>query len=136
MTPELALSITSKENQSISEWLESAKKLFLQNGGEEIRFPYTTSDIQFQKFLELANLSKREKDMIYLAEFFNAAYHILHFKIVKQKMDLSEYDKEILGNVFEKLSRYNLQSCLLNDLTTKKYFQLVKKYASTNVNDQ
>lgn len=128
MTPEIALSLTKKENQSLSEWIKSAKEVYESNVDDIIGFPYSNGDIAYLRFTEEANLSDREMDMVYISNFFNQAYVTLHLTIRTLRGHVSPSDIKILTTTYDILESYNLEHCLLEGLTKKQYQKYIKEY--------
>lgn len=123
MNAELAFKLADTPGKSLSEKLTIARDIYIQNNGNGIGFPYAPVDIDFQGFFEDANLSEREQDMIYIANFFHHAYKILHITIRALKEVPSPTDHETLEKVYLRLKKYNLQHRLLKDVDENDFMK-------------
>lgn len=117
------------ENLKLGDRLEDMKKLCEIN---KIKNRLAPVDISFQKFLDNANLSERERDMIYLSQFFHPAYNTLHLTIRCSFGDLNPYWVNLMYSVYNTLVKYNLENHLLEDLTIKDFNKIIKKLKKTN----
>lgn len=121
MTPELAYKLIDPSLTKLSDKLEQAREIYIQSNGDAIGFPYSSGDISFQGFLEEAELTEREQDMIYISTFFHQAYTTLHITMRKFKEMPSPFDHEVLEKVFNTMKKYNLQHCLLKDVPENEF---------------
>lgn len=88
---------------------------------------YSPVDIAFQRFLEQANLSQREKDMITISHFFNSAWKTIHLTVIAMKEAPTPYSVEQLIKIYTLLEKYNLQHLLYGKLTEKQFIKIYKK---------
>ena len=123
MTPELAFKLADIPRRPLSEKLQAARDIYVQNNGDSIGFPYAPVDIDFQGFLEDAVLSEREQDMIYIAHFFHQAYKTLHITIRTMKEIPSPVAHETLEKVYLSMKKYNLQHRLLKDVEETEFMK-------------
>lgn len=84
---------------------------------------YPTVDIQFAKFTE-SIVDQRERDLIYVSNFFHTAYKSLHITVQVMKEELNIYTLDIVKNVYQALLRLGQVELLTTGLTTKT----IKKY--------
>lgn len=123
MTPELAFQLADIPGRALSEKLQVALDFYVQNNGDSIGFPYASVDIAFQGFLEDADLSTREQDMIYIAHFFHQAYKTLHITIRSMKEIPSPAAHKTLEKVYLCMKKYNLQHRLLKDIEETEFMK-------------
>lgn len=112
-------------NLNLSERLEDCKNLCETNN---IKHKILDVDLHFQKFLDFADLNEREKDMIYVTNFFHSAYLTLHQTLRYELDEPKQYDINILIKVYGTLIKYGIGFTLLKDLSFKEFDKLIKKY--------
>ncbi|MDD5151764.1 MAG: hypothetical protein PHC28_15015 [Flavobacterium sp.] len=79
---------------------------------------YGKCDIEFQKFLETLQ-TQREKDLIYISNFFHFAWNTIHIKYLCLNEDFSAYDLSITKSVFNALDRQGIIQLLLGEYLTR-----------------
>ncbi len=117
------------EELRLGDRLEDMKKLCEINN---IKNRLAPVDISFQQFLDDANLSEREKDMIYLSQFFHSAYSTLHITIIAGYGELNPYWADLMYSVYNKLIKYGLEKHMLRNLTVKDFNKIINKLKKTN----
>jgi hypothetical protein len=115
MTPESALQLAQFQdpNGSMSSLLRLAFDIYKQNNHSSYSFPYGEVDFLFQEFIEEADLSQREKDLIYISNFFHYSWKTLHLGIIFENRKPNEYEVDTILKTFYALTRLNLQNKLL-----------------------
>ena len=81
-------------------------------------------DIQFQTFLDRMDLTQKERDLIYVANFFYRAYQILHVDIAVHSVTPSPYDINVIKQTYASLVRLGQEFTLTNNLRKT----LIKKW--------
>lgn len=109
------------DDMKLSEVLE----LQYQNSITNREIPILGSvDIAFQQFLEQAGLSNREKDLLYISNFFNTAYLLLHVDVKIHKKQLTSNEASYIKEVYQKLKKLGLDHLLIKDFGLKKFNKL------------
>lgn len=123
MTINTALLLAENDNPaSNSEGMELANQYFRQINPNSWETVFPQADIQLCKFYEQANLTQRERDMIYIVSFLNQCYSELHITVLTLGEPLSLASIERLNSMFDKLQQYNLTNILLNGTITDDEF--------------
>lgn len=90
-------------------------------------------DVCFQYFIEQADLSHRERDMVYLSQFFHAAWNTVHITMLGEYKAPTPYDMDILKQVHNVLRHWGLQHTLYkvddSTLTESEFWQLLSDYS-------
>jgi len=76
---------------------------------------FAQKDIQLVKFFEQMRMSDREKDLLYVSNFFNAAFTTLHVTILTLGEAPSPAAVIELKKTFEATQRLDAADILLND---------------------
>lgn len=84
---------------------------------------YAEVDIRYAEFIETIS-NQRERDLIYISNFFHIAYQSLHITATVMREELNEYNREIVRNVYQALDRIGQSHLLTSGLSTK----ILKKY--------
>lgn len=100
---------------------------FSDNLDHRLNLGYSPVDIDYQRFLEQANLSEREKDVIFISHFFNGAWKTIHITFVAMKEQPTPSSVEQVRKVFSILDKYNLQHLLYNKMSANQFLKVLKK---------
>lgn len=115
MNPESVLSYITLENPegSAIENLRKAKEMFESNSSE--KFTLSNRDLNFLEIFHIMNLSQREKDIVFISEFFHEAYYNYNKQVLLLGKKLSNMEIDRLIQVYQKLKTYNLLKFLFED---------------------
>lgn len=108
----IAIGLTNSPDKT-SKILREAKELFDINNGNDGIFSVLPQDINFHEILENLNLSQRERDILYLTQFFHEAYTSINVTYYVMRDSISPVGLERIYNVHECMQRLNLDSNLL-----------------------
>jgi hypothetical protein len=123
MSKEVALSLADADNpETISRRMELANEYFKQIDPHSWETVFKSSDIQLCKFYEQAELTLRERDMIYITSFLHPCYSDLHTTVLTLGEPLSPSSVDTLDKLFTMLQKYNLTNILLDDKITDDEF--------------
>jgi hypothetical protein len=107
---------------SKSETMELTNKYYKQTNTNLWDQPFADNDIQFTKLFEIVELTQREKDIMYVSNFFHSSYTTLHVKILTLGDKPTEVDIYELKRTFSALTRLNCLDVLLNGKITEYEF--------------
>ena len=93
----------------------------------KLNLGYGQIDIDFTKCFEEFKLSDREKDLLYISQFFHHAWKTLHLDLKMKFDNPSSYSLDVCYNVYARLQNYNLAYKLLKELSEKQFLKLLKK---------
>jgi hypothetical protein len=115
MNPESVLSYITLENPegSAIENLRKAKEMFESNSSE--KFTLSNRDLNFLEIFHIMNLSQREKDIVFISEFFHEAYYNYNKQVLLLGKKLSNMEIDRLIQVYQRLKTYNLLKFLFED---------------------
>lgn len=115
MNPESVLSYITLENPegSAIENLRKAKEMFESNSSE--KFTLSNRDLNFLEIFHIMNLSQREKDIVFISEFFHEAYYNYNKQVLLFGKKLSNMEIDRLIQVYQRLKTYNLLKFLFED---------------------
>lgn len=115
MNPESVLSYITLENPegSAIENLRKAKEMFESNSSE--KFTLSNRDLNFLEIFHIMNLSQREKDIVFISEFFHEAYYNYNKQVLLLGEKLSNMEIDRLIQVYQRLKTYNLLNFLFED---------------------
>jgi hypothetical protein len=107
---------------SKSETMELTNKYYKQTNPNLWDQPFADKDIQFTKLFQIVELTQREKDIMYVSNFFHSSYTTLHVKILTLGDKPTEVDIYELKRTFSALTRLNCLDVLLNGKITEYEF--------------
>ena len=130
----MKLSASLSEPKTLSEHMEQSNQYYkLMNNGDW-HIPFPDKDIQFVKLFEQLNCSERERDIVYVSQFFPAAYNTLHVTILRLGETPSPGSIDELVRVYETLVRLGASRLLLNYKIGKlEFLNLIKELGGTDV---
>jgi len=121
----LGLVASLEQPKSNSETMSLTNQYYKQNNPNSWDQPFADKDIQFTKLFELVELTEREKDIMYVSNFFHSSYTILHVKILTLGDEPSPTDIYELKRTFSALTRLGALDTLLNSKITEYEFLLL-----------
>jgi hypothetical protein len=107
---------------SKSQTMELTNQYYKQNNPNSWDQPFADKDVQFTKLFDIVELTQREKDIMYVSNFFHSSYTILHVKILTLGDEPTETDIYELKRTFSSLTRLCCLDVLLNDKITEYEF--------------
>ena len=107
---------------SKSQTMELTNQYYKQNNPNSWDQPFADKDVQFTKLFDIVELTQREKDIMYVSNFFHSSYTILHVKILTLGDEPTETDIYELKRTFSALTRLGCLDVLLNDKITEYEF--------------
>jgi hypothetical protein len=121
---EVALGLVEalEKPNSNSQTMELTNKYYKQTNPNLWDQPFADNDIQFTKLFEIVELTQREKDIMYVSNFFHSSYTTLHVKILTLGDKPTEVDIYELKRTFSALTRLNCLDVLLNGKITEYEF--------------
>ena len=130
----MELSSSLSEPKSASEHMEYSNWYYKQINKHDWHIPFPDKDIQFVKLFEQLNCSERERDIVYVSQFFPAAYNTLHVTILRLGETPSPGSIDELVRVYETLVRLGASRLLLNYKIGKlEFLNLIKELGGTDV---
>jgi len=122
----LSLVETFEQPTSYSDTMRLANGYFKQMYKDVWHTAFSEKDIQFVKFYEQMKLTDREKDLLYVSEFFHAAFTTLHVTILTLGEQPSPSAVIELTKTFETMQRLGAEDVLLNDrITIQKFLEIL-----------
>jgi hypothetical protein len=107
---------------SKSQTMELTNQYYKQNNPNSWDQPFADKDVQFTKLFDIVELTQREKDIMYVSNFFHSSYTILHVKILTLGDEPTETDIYELKRTFSALTRLGCLDVLLNGKITEYEF--------------
>lgn len=118
---------------SYSDTMTLANGYFAQMYKDTWQTAFEQKDIQFVKFYERMALTDREKDLLYVATFFHAAFTTLHVTILTLGETPSPASVSELTKTFDAMTRLGAADILLNDkITLTKFIKLLQEISHDN----
>lgn len=124
MSKEVALSLAASHAKqgAVSYGMTLANEYYKSMHPDSWDTVFKQSDIQLCKFYEEAQLTQRERDLIYVASFLHPCYTDLHTTVLTLGELLSPASADSLDRLFNILKQYNLTNILLNGRITDAQF--------------
>lgn len=88
----------------------------LKQNNADVREYFSQQDINFAELFIKLSLNERERDIMYLSNFFHKAYSLLNVDVMILKDDLNKDEQTIVNEVFNRLKKYNLEYLLVQDV--------------------
>ena len=130
----MKLSASLSEPKTLSEHMEYSNWYYKQINKNDWHIPFQDKDIQFVKLFEQLECTERERDIVYLSQFFHPAYTTLHVTILGSGETPSPGSIDELVRVYETLVRLGASRLLLNYKLGKfEFLNLIKELGGTNV---
>lgn len=124
---QLALQLIPKDpSLKIWEIMDLTNDVLNSNNADILEL-FPEEDIRFTKFTEQVIQTQRERDLIYVSNFFTQAYRILFIDILVLKKEPNGHDSSIIFSVhaaLERLGSPELLTAGLSDKIVKKYLLL------------
>jgi hypothetical protein len=134
LTAEVAIKIS--QHEKFDNYSDSMQYVYDITGNDhKIDLGFGQVDIDFTQTIEKFKLSDREKDLLYISQFFHHAWKTLHISLALKLDTPSPYALEVCYDVFKRLKNYGLEYQLLKTISEKKFLQLLKK-AGYNVKNK
>ena len=113
MSPETALKLAEDEigyDASPSKKLRVAKEIFDNNKLKDrfVSFTVSDQDINFLEIFEILDVSERERDIIYISNFYHRCYFEYNITLNIMNEDLSPVSINQLIEMYDRLEKYNL----------------------------
>jgi len=112
------------ENLSLSENMQIQFECETLNDDRHV---FGQDDIAFQRCIEKVVLSQRDKDLMYITNFFYFAWKTIHIKYICHGEELNNYDFEITQNIFMALQRQDALDTFLHGLTKEELQDIIFK---------
>jgi hypothetical protein len=126
LTAEVAIKIS--EHHKFDNYSDNMQYVYDITGNDhKIDLGFGQVDIDFTQTIEKFKLSDREKDLLYISQFFHNAWKTLHISLALKLDQPSPYALEVCYNVFKRLKFYGLEYQLLKTISEKRFLQLLKK---------
>lgn len=87
-------------------------------------------DINFVEIIERMNLSKREKDLIFICQFYNSCYIDYNITLKVLKEDITDVAADRLLKMYKILKKYGFLNLLLKDewyMSESQFSATIKK---------
>jgi hypothetical protein len=105
-----------------SEMMEYSNSYYRQMNPNEWNIPFADKDIQYVKLFEFLDCTDREKDIMFISNFFHSAYVTLHVTILALGERPSPGSLIDLKRTFDTLQRLDAIETLLNGKITIEEF--------------
>lgn len=115
--------------KTVSEHMEYSNWYYKQINKNDWHIPFQDKDIQFVKLFERLDCNQRERDLIYISQFFHSAYTTLHVTILTLGETPTPGSLEELKRTYETLIRLDNQTNILfNDkIDTYEFLSILEK---------
>ena len=121
--------INLDENAPIYSKLREIKNTFEINNA--VACPdISDQDINFIEIIERMNLSKREKDLIFICQFYHSCYIDYNITLKVLKEDISDVAADRLLKMYKILKKYGFLNLLLKDecyMSESQFTTIIKK---------
>ena len=130
----MELSNSLSEPKTASEHMEYSNWYYKQINKHDWHIPFQDKDIQFVKLFEHLECTERERDIVFLSQFFHPAYTTLHVTMLGLGETPSPGSIDELVRVYETLVRLGASRLLLNYKIGKlEFLNLIKELGGTDV---
>ena len=130
----MELSSSLSEPKTASGHMEYSNWYYKQINKHDWHIPFQDKDIQFVKLFEQLECTERERDIVYLSQFFHPAYTTLHVTILGSGETPSPGSIVDLVRTYDALTRLDLAYLLLNNKIGKlEFLNLIKELGGTDV---
>lgn len=130
----MELSSSLSEPKTASEHMEYSNWYYKQFNKTDWYIPFQDKDIQFVKLFEQLECTERERDIVYLSQFFHPAYTTLHVTILGLGETPSPCSIVDLVRTYDALTRLDLVYLLLNTKIGKhEFLKLIKELGGADV---
>lgn len=109
-----------------SDMMEYSNSYYRQLNPREWDIPFADKDIQYVKLFERLDCTDREKDIMYISNFFHSVYVTLHVTILALGERPSPGSLIELKRVFDVLQRLDAVETLLNGkITSEELYRII-----------
>ncbi len=109
-----------------SDMMEYSNSYYRQLNPREWDIPFADKDIQYVKLFEKLDCTDREKDIMYISNFFHSVYVTLHVTILALGERPSPGSLIELKRAFDVLQRLDAVETLLNGkITTEELYRII-----------